>query len=233
MHKLIKYILFFFFSVFFLFSIYLLKLRLLAIETDNLYALRCTETNLPLIAYKKAFLNFAYCLQNSDQCADDEVYNYYQAYIQGAREYIPKENEWLKRQQKLIERLDFQFFMLPLIQTAAEYEWKMYEAYRDDAQMIIDILDKDLDVHADSLQNNNDQIKFRKYQNQRLYHETLDLISDSPDLRLFILNLPLPSQCNDDNLYIPETVNAIDWDGKDASKSAVPIDINEIKGPLS
>ena len=90
-----------------IFGFYLYDLHALAVEGNKILALRCTEVNIPLIAYKNSFLNFADSLKNPGKYTDEQMKSFYDGYISGMRDYEPKENDWIETQRTFINRLDF------------------------------------------------------------------------------------------------------------------------------
>ena len=62
----------------------------------------------------------------------------FEAYNVGLRDYVEEENKWLEMQHDFINRWDFKLVAPWYIKQAAEYQWKMYEGYHDDAKYLIE-----------------------------------------------------------------------------------------------
>ena len=120
-----------------LFGLYVYKLHSLAVEGNKIFAYRCTNVNPPLIGYKKSFLVMADYFNDPDANQDTDVGTAFENYNSGMRAYVEEENKWLDMQRAYMNRWDFNLIEPWYIQQAAEYQWKMYEGYRDDAKYLI------------------------------------------------------------------------------------------------
>lgn len=211
------------------FGFYLYKLHALAIEGNNVFALRCTKVNPLLISYKNSFLKFADYLKNPNQHTKEEVRGFFDNYISGMRAYIPEETKWLEMQQKYMNRLDFRLIEPWYIKQAGEYQWKMYEAYRDDAQYMLDLADQKLT--SEQLNTNYPDSRQRRDKYNQLYFESFEKALKINDWRKIFGNVPLPEGCNKENLTIPNTSGSIDWEGKPPTPSPIPVNLED--GPAS
>lgn len=208
MSKLYKIILFALVFSTAIFGFYIYKLHALAVEGNNIYAIRCTKTNIPLIDYKNSFLSFADSLKNPKKYSDDEVKEFFYDYIDGMKKYVPEETEWLKVQNEYITRWDFQLIEPEYIKEASGYQWKMYEGYRDEAVYM-------LAVYDDGGLNGDLAAKFKEARDRRskyvgLYEDIFDRESKKFDWRNYFGSVPLPEVCNDSNLVIPDTSRALE-----------------------
>ena len=122
MKRNLKFILFFLGLFLGLFVFYPYKLHTLAVERNNIYALRCTNVNPPLIAYKNSFLGFTDSLKNPGKYADDQVKKFFYDYIDEMRKYVPEETKWLETNGKFIKRWDFQLIEPWYLKQAADYQ---------------------------------------------------------------------------------------------------------------
>jgi hypothetical protein len=208
MKKLLKILLiiFIFFAV--SFGIYAYKLHSLAVEGNKIFEQRCLVVNPPLISYKNNFLKMADYLKNPDQYKDGDALNFYRNYIGDMRKYIYEETKWLETQGNFINRQDYQLIEPSYLKLAGEYQWKMYEGYRDDAQSIMDIVDKK--TPADEADSGYSEQRQRRDKYTDLYFETFDEASKINDWRKIFGNVPAPEGCNEENSKIPYTGGAMD-----------------------
>lgn len=208
-----------------IFGFYLYKLHSLAVEGNEVFAIRCTKVNPSLINYKNSFLMFADYLKHPDEYTEDEVKGFMDGYLMGMKEYVVEESKWLAIQKEFMSRWDFQLFEPWYIKKAGELQWKMYEAYKNDAQYVLDIGDQKVEVPEDPLSIGNEP---RVVRDERIkeYYEFFETVSKIKDWRKYFGSVPLPEVCNESNLRIPETSGSIDWDGESATPSPemVPID---------
>jgi hypothetical protein len=123
--KILRFFLGLIFLVLILFSFYLYKLHSLAVEGNKIFALRCTKVNPPLINYKNEY-------------PKDEIRGFLDVYISGMKIYVPEETKWLEIQKEYISRWDFKLLEPWYMKELSFYQWKMYEAYRDDAKYMIE-----------------------------------------------------------------------------------------------
>lgn len=198
-------------------GVYIYKLHALAVESNNIFALRCAKVNLPLIAYKNSFLKFADALQNPNKYATDEAVSFYNGYISGMRAYIPEETKWLELQRQYLDRWDFKLIESWYIKQAGEYQWKMYEGYRDDAKYILAISDtkkltEDNEVKIQDARARRDEFGQK-------YFDLFKQASKINDWRMIFGYVPVPSVCTKENTTIPNTTGSIDWEGKSATPS--------------
>lgn len=191
-----------------LFGFYLYKLHSLAVEGNNVYALRCTKVNPPLIAYKNSFLSFADSLKNPTKYTDDQVKKFFYDYIDEMRKYVPEETSWLETNGKFISRWDFRLIEPWYLKQAGEYQQKMYEGYRDDAKYMLEVYDKggmDEELSAKLT-----EAKDRRDKNSQLYFDLFDKASVIYDWRKIFGHVPIPQGCTEDVLTISSTFGALD-----------------------
>jgi len=198
----------------------------LAVEGNKIFALRCTKVNPLLIGYKNSFLKFADYLKNPDKYTGDEVRGFFDGYIEGMKAYVPEETKWLETQQKFMSRWDFKLTAPWYIKQAAEYQWKMYEAYRDDAKFMLETYEAE--GNKDEIKTNFQEARKRRDEYEQKYHEFFDQALEINDWRKIFGHVPIPEGCTKETLTIPNTSGSIDWEGKSATPSPtlVPIDPN-------
>ena len=206
------------------FGFYLYKLHTLAIEGNNIFALRCTKVNPPLISYKNSFLKFADCLKNPDKYASGEMMEFFNIYVSGMRAYVPEETKWLEMQQEFINRWDFKLIEPWYIKQASEYQWKMYEAYRDDAEYMLETYeaggaDENITAKVKDARKRRDEY-------EQKYYEFFDRALEIKDWRKVFGHVPVPEDCSEETLIIPNTSGSIDWEGKSATSSPTIVPVN-------
>ncbi len=207
-----------------LFGIYAYKLHSLAAEGNKIFEYRCTDVNPHLIGYKKSFLQMANYFNDSDGNADVDVGKAFKDYNSGLKVYVEKENKWLEMQKAYMDRWDFKLIEPGYIKQAGEYQWKMYEGYRDDAKYLVETYEAG---GATEVINS----KFLKARDRRdkyegLYYDYFDEASAIRDWRKFFASVPIPDGCNEENMTIPNTYGSINWEGKPVSPTPVsePLD---------
>lgn len=205
------------------YGFYLYKLHALAVEGNNLFALRCTDTNLPLIDYKYSFLHYANALNNPGKYTPDEIKGFFNDYILGMRKYVVEENKWLEKDNKFINRWDFKLIEPWYIKQAGYLQWKMYEAYRDDAQYLLDIEDHKIPVSQVS------GISEARRRRDKYVQEYFDFYTKAVkinDWRKYFGYVLPPKVCTIENTTIPNTSGSLDMGGDSATPSSeqVPID---------
>jgi len=205
--------------------IYLFKLRTLSIEGNNIYGIRCVETNVHLINYKSSFLNFADALKNPDDYKNGELMEFFNTYVSEMKLYVLDEVKWLDLQKGYISRWDFKLFEPWYIKEGFNIQWKIYEAYLDDAKTMLEVYDSQGAV------NNLDDIKeIRKRISdfQDKYDELYDKVSIQNDWRRRFIYIPSPEACTEETEIIPNTSGSIEWEEKSATPSPtfVPANLN-------
>jgi hypothetical protein len=138
------------------------------------------------------------------------------------KNYVKEENKWLAIQNKLIKRWDFQLIEPWYTKKAEDLQWKMYEAYRDDAQYILDLGEKKpvpKDFPNLNVRDTRDKVSQEYFD---FYTKAIAI----KDWKKFFGRVSLPKVCTEKNLTIPNTEGSIDWEGKSATPSSdfVPID---------
>lgn len=187
---------------------YLYKLHALAVEGNIIFALRCTKVNLPLIAYKKAFLNLVDTVKNPTKYKEEEAKKFFSDYVDNMRKYIPEETDWLERNEKYIHRWDFQLIEPWYLKQAGEYQQKMYEGYRDDAKYMLEVYDSGNTNEELSAKFSDARSRRDKY--SQLYFGLFDEVATINDWRKIFGNVPVPKECTDDVLIIPNTSGALE-----------------------
>lgn len=187
---------------------YLYKLHALAVEGNIIFALRCTKVNLPLIAYKKAFLNLVDTVKNPTKYKEGEAKKFFSDYVDNMRKYIPEETDWLERNEKYIHRWDFQLIEPWYLKQAGEYQQKMYEGYRDDAKYMLEVYDSGNTNEELSAKFSDARSRRDKY--SQLYFGLFDEVATINDWRKIFGNVPVPKECTDDVLIIPNTSGALE-----------------------
>lgn len=202
----------------------LYKLHTLIVEANDIFAMRCTIVNPPLISYKTSFLKFADYLQNPGNYTDEDMKTFYNGYISGMLNYVKEENVWLAIQKNYMNRWDFQLFQPWYIKKAEDLQWKMYQAYRDDAQYILDIGDQKI-IPKEPFSSSSEPRDRRDKASQE-YFDFYQKAIEIQDWRKYVQYVPYPNVCTEKNTTIPNTAGSIDWEGKSATPSSefVPID---------
>jgi hypothetical protein len=207
MKKVLKIIVGFIVLSLIVFGLYLYDLHTLAVEGNRIFALRCTEVNVPLIAYKNSFLNFADSLKNPGKYTNEQMKSFYDGYISGMRDYEPKENDWIETQRTFINRLDFKLIEPWYVKEAGTYQVQMYEGYRDEALTTIDAIDGRITTDEYETRFNDARARRNKYTD--LYNGVFDKALPIHDWRKIFASVPIPKECNDQNLTIPDTSGAL------------------------
>jgi hypothetical protein len=191
-----------------IFGLYIYKLHALAVEGNKIFEERCLNVNPYLIGYKNSFLSFADALKNPDKYTSEQAADFYVAYIQGIGDYVPKENAWLKIQSAFINRWDFQLIEPWYIKEAAEYQTKMYEGYRDEAQSTVDAINQK--ISKDDFRKIFTEARDSRNKYTDLYNGVFDKVQPINDWRKIFGSVPIPKGCTEDVLIIPDTSGALD-----------------------
>lgn len=196
-----------------------------------IYGLRCTEVNPHLIAYKNSFLNISECFKNYEvePCEGEVVMENFENYVAEMRLYVPRENDWLEAQQELMGSWRFKLIAPYYIKQAAEYQWKMYEGYRDDAKYMLETYDTN--GGNEDIAANHAEARDRRLEYQQKYYDYIDEVSLKGDWRFRFTFLPFPEGCTQENLTIPETAGSIDWGA--GSPEEAPVLFEPVEGPVS
>lgn len=192
------------------FGIYAYKLHSLAVEGNKIFEYRCTNVNPRLIAYKNSYIKMVDCLKNSgteNSCSREETVGALNDYISGLPKYIEEEDKWLGMQRSYMDRKDFKFIEPWYIKQAGEYQWKMYEGYRDDAKGMLTMIEQKSE-EADSLQA---EARDRRNEFSQKYFDFFDEASSINDWRKIFANVPVPAGCTKENLIIPQTEGLLDF----------------------
>jgi len=213
--------------------LYAYGLRKLAMQGNKIFAQRCTTVNPQLIGYKNNFLQFSQCVNNPNSCEDDVAGGYFVSYMKGLSKYTAEEKKWLETQNEFINRWEFKLLAPEFLKQASSYQTQMYQAYYDDAQALVNLMDQKTPLPDSFDPNTVREERLRRFFYQNLFNEKMDEIGAMNDHRILIINMPVPKECNDSNIIIPETAGAIDWGTEESSTSAQPIDVNIYNGPIS
>lgn len=206
------------------FGIYIYKLRSLAYEMNSQFEHRCLYVHPPLISYKNSFLEIADYFNNPEGYPETNIGTAFEDYTSDMKVYIEKENKWLESQKAFINRWDFKLFEPWYIKQTAEYEWKMYEGYRDDAKYMIETFDAG--GMTDEINAKFNEARDRRDKYQKLYDEFYNQALIIRDWRKRFTSLPLPEGCNEENTTIPNTSGSIDWrnDAPTQNPTIFPLD---------
>lgn len=216
---------------------YLYTIRDLAREGNALFGQRCAYVNPKLIAYKNAFLRYAEYLNTTPyaEMDADVMWEYLDEYTALVREYIPEEERWLARQRSFLNRWDFQLVEPWYIKEAAELQWQMYQAYRDDAADILNTFNyPELALHIPF--GYVSEARQRRDDSRNRYFAFYEEASSIDDWRKHLADVPVPDACTPENTIIPDTSGSVDWErfGSDESTpSGEPIDPSYISVPLN
>lgn len=201
---------------------------MLAVEGNNIFEYRCLHVNPPLISYKNAFLKYADFLNSypTTEYTPEEVQEFIEGYISGMRAYVPEETKWLDMQKKYIDRWDYKLIEPWYIQEGGIYQWKMYEGYRDDATSLLTTYDEPETAPKDLKPGDVTEERQRRDTYAQKYFDHFEKASQTRDWRKFFGTVPIPKGCTEENIMIPNTSGAIDWDcdPNDATPSGIPID---------
>ena len=189
-------------------GVYGYKLHSLALEGNDIFEQRCTTVNPPLIAYKNDFLNFADEVKKGEKSSPEYLVGYFQLYVNGLKDYAPKEVDWLKTQRKFLDRWDFQLFEPWYIKEAGEYQYRMYEGYRDEALALMEILGNN--GSNPEIQAKFDDARTKRNDNSQLYFELSEKASAFRDWRKIFGSVPMPEGCTEELLNIPDTTGSLD-----------------------
>ncbi len=209
-------------------GVYLYRLRTLAVTGNNIFELRCTTVNPPLIAYKNSFLKFADFINDPTKYKKDDGKNFYDEYVSGMRKYVVEENRWLEMNKKYLDRWDFKLIEPWYIKQAGELQWEMYEGYRDDAQAMLAIWDNG--EASDDLNAKQATARKRRDDAEDKYFEFFDEAVQISDWRKIFSALPVPDGCNDGNMTIPQTGGAINWEGTPTPQPKIFPGLEDLSG---
>ncbi len=191
-----------------LFGFYIYKLHSLALEGNKIFEQRCLVVNPSLIAYKNYFLSSVNAAKNPDKFTSDQVAAFYVSYLDGIRDYVPKEDDWIKTQSKFVNRWDFKLFEPWYVKDAGSYQVQMYEGYRDEAQALVDVLDGK--ITSTELEKRFTEARDKRNKYTDLYNGVFDKAVPIMDWRKIFGSVPVPTGCNDSNLIIPSTSGSLD-----------------------
>jgi len=229
MKKITKLFLIFLILVLGLLGGYVYKLHSLAKEWNNLFEQRCLNVNPHLISYKNSFLLIADVLNQPEKYGDDmSISGSFQNYIFQLRAYLEEENKWLGNHFSYLNRWDVQLFMPLYMKKAANYYHKIYEAYKDYAELVIETIDNG--ALTEEIMNKTNEARIKKLEYSNLYNDSMDEILRLRDWRKVIINMPLPKGCTKENMYIPETSGSINWEGEEKPAPSIDWGLSNILG---
>ena len=228
MKKIFKIFLILLGLAFLIFCFYIYELRSLALEGNRIFELRCTTVNPPLIAYKNSFLKQADFLNNPEKFDEEDFIVASLDYISNMRKYVEQENKWLEIQRNYGNRWDFKLIEPWYMKQAWYYQTEMYEAYRDDAQGILDIGDGKIPVDKVSFDHSENREKL-DYAKQR-YFDFFDQAVEISDWRKIFSALPAPEGCTEENMTIPQTSGSINWEGTPTPQPKIPPGLENSSG---
>ena len=228
MKKIIKIFFIFFLVSVSIFCFYIYKLRSLAVEGNRIFELRCTDVNPPLIAYKNSFLKWADYINTPEKYEESEAVVFLDDYIFEMRKYVVEENKWLDTSKSYINRWDFKLIEPWYIKQANEYQQKMYEGYRDDAQTMLAVWNNK--TESDELFTKQTEARDRLIQAEQKYLDFYDQISNMTDWRMIFGYVSIPEGCNEENMTIPDTSGSIDWSGTPTPEPRVIPGLENISG---
>ena len=173
-------------------------------------------------------MKMADMINNPENYEDGSGTSVLEDYISEMRAYLEEENNWLDMQKKYINSRDFKLLEPWYIKQAAEYQWKMYEGYKDDAKYMLATFDAG--EWTEEINSKFLEARDRRNRYEYLYYEFFDQVSDISDWRKIAVSLPLPEACTEENLTIPNTSGVIDWEGdsKEPTPTPFPIDTDLI-----
>lgn len=194
-----------------MFSFYLYKLHSLAVENNKIFEQRCLKVNPPLISYKNAFLKYADYLNNPTDEKLKNIESYFNGYVEGMRNYVKEENDWLFLNETYINSWGFKLLEPQYMKEVAGYQHEMYKGYRDEALRMLELIDgqRKSEEFSEMFQEARD--RRMKYEN--LYFENFDKAVLIKDWRKLFGRVPVPEGCTEENMDIPDTSGSINWDG--------------------
>jgi len=193
-----------------LFGLYAYKLHSLAVEGNKIFAYRCTNVNPPLIGYKNSFLLMADYFNDPEGSEDIDVGTAFENYNSGLKAYVEEENKWLEMQSDYMNRWDFKLIEPWYIKQAAQLQWKMYEGYRDDAKYLVATYEEG--GMTEEIGENFREARDRRDKYEAMYYDFFDEAVEINDWRKYFASVPIPEECNEENMTIPNTSGSIDWD---------------------
>lgn len=229
MSKITKFFIILIISIVVIFGFYLYKLHSLSLLGNKIYEYRCINVNPHLISYKNSFLKFADFANNPNKLSKEEAFGFYDGYIFEMRAYIPEETKWLKMQQKYMNRWDYKLFLPRYFKIPFELETKMFEAYRDDAQYMVDIFDKKLTF--EQINTNYPEPRQRRDKYNQLLFDFFNKFSEINDWRKIFTQVTSPKGCTKENETIPDTSGSIEWGNK--APTSFPPQIKDIDPSVS
>lgn len=210
-----------------IFGVYAATLYSLAARGNALFEKRCLGVNPLLITYKNTFLKYADQINNPEWASGQQVMTLMVEYNEQMNRYIAAESKWLGEDTVYLESPIFRLFAPKYLKDAARLQWKMYEAYRDDAQYI-----HDLWLHPEKITAMPDpdyvsEPRSRRDKYIEAYFNEYGKAAEKWDWRKYFMRVPPPKGCTKENTTFPTTEGSIKWDtgaGQNPSPADVPID---------
>lgn len=147
-------------------------------------------------------------VMGANLCPEGEMMSYYNGYLSGIPKYVDEENKWLDIQGAYMDRWDFKLFEPWYIKQAGEYQWKMYEGYRDDAKTMMEIIEQG--GKSDEANDLQTEARNRRVEYEQRYSDFFDQAVEIKDWRKKFADVPIPASCNEENLTIPDTIGILD-----------------------
>lgn len=192
-----------------LFGFYTYKLRTLAVEGNKIFEERCTQVNPHLISYKNAFLQYADYLNDPTEEKLKEVGNYLNDYVEGMRNYVIAENEWLDKNEVYMNKWDFKMFEPWYLKEVANYQHEMYRGYRDESLRMLERVDEQR--MGEEFNSMFAEARDRRIHFENLYFEKFDEAVLIKDWRKIFGRVPIPVGCTEENMQIPNTSGSVNW----------------------
>lgn len=191
------------------FCAYAYKLRSLMAENNAYFGNRCREVNPYLIKYKNYFLVIADLLNNPDMDKKVEFQEAWDGYTENMKLYIEKETEWLRVQRLFLDRKDIGIIWPKYLKELGNAQLKMYEGYRDDAKYILATAEKNDPNLELTIQKRDDARQRRDYFTQIYFDKSYEFTHTFEWRKILLTSVPTSSECNEENLNIPDTSGAI------------------------
>lgn len=189
-------------------SFYFYKLHALAVEGNSIFEQRCLVVNPPLISYKNSFLKFADFFKTPEKYSGDEIKGFFNDYITGMRKYLVEETKWLENDKKYMDSWDFKLLEPWYMKQGGEYQWKLYEGYRDDAKYLLATYDQGKASEDVDMKQKDARVRINKY--AQLYFDLIDKASKINDWRKMFGRVSIPKGCTEENMRIPNTTGVLD-----------------------
>jgi len=188
-----------------IFGLYIYKLRSVAVYEDKIFEYRCINVNPKLnYFYDLMYKNAAKIKENPKiYSSSEEGLKFSEDMMIGTLEYVKEETKWLEIQKKHMDSLDFKLFTPWYLKKSLNYQYKMYNDYLNESNLILKMNSGEIEIQEGKDQNK--KLKEIRYQDIKLYYDFSIKLSEIKDWRKKIITLHLPSGCNEENTFIPDT----------------------------